>query len=70
MRQIGESLSFEAIETALMYVDYLHGMICDGVSPTRLMNPAGFQRFCQRYKEERIFNGNNHSRMVLRWSLQ
>ena len=58
MRQDGKSLSFEAIETALMYVDHLLGMFRDGASPTRLMNPAAFQRFCQRYKEERISSGN------------
>ncbi|KAH0833863.1 hypothetical protein J3R83DRAFT_11030 [Lanmaoa asiatica] len=58
MRQDGKSLSFEAIETALMYVDHLIGMFRDGVFPTHLMNPAGFQRFCQRYKEERILSGN------------
>lgn len=57
MRQDWKSLSFEAIETALMYVDHLLGMFHDGVTPTSLMNPAGFQRFCQRYKEQRILNG-------------
>lgn len=58
MRQDGKALSFEAIETALMYVDHLLGMFRDGVSPTRLMNPAGFQRFCQRYKDERVLDDN------------
>lgn len=58
MRQDGKSLSFEAIETALMYVDHLIGMFRDGGSPTPLMNPAGFQRFCQRYKDEKILSSN------------
>jgi len=58
MRQDSKSLSFEAMETALMYVDHLLGLFRDGVSTSRLMNPAGFQRFCQRYKQERIANGD------------
>jgi len=58
IRQDGKSLSLEAIETALMYVDLLVGRFLDGVSPSRLLNPAGFQYFCQRYKEERILSGS------------
>ena len=66
MRQDGKSLSFEALETALMYVDYLLGMFHDGVSPSRLMNPAGFQRFCRRYKDEKSSSGNkSFQEMVL-----
>jgi hypothetical protein len=58
MRQDWKPLSFEAIETALMYVDHILGMFRDGEVPTRFMNPAVFQRFCQRYKEERVSSGN------------
>ena len=58
MRQDWKPLSFEAIETALMYVDHILGMFRDGEAPTRLMNPAVFQRFCQRYKEEMVSSGN------------
>ena len=64
MRQDGKSLSFEAMETALMYVDHILGMFRDGVSPTRLMNPAGFQRFCQRYKEQSISSGRTMFRAM------
>jgi len=58
MRQDWKSLSFEAIETALQYIDHLLGMFRDSVPPTRLMNPAGFQRFCQRYKEQKVSSGS------------
>ncbi|KAH7882115.1 hypothetical protein F5I97DRAFT_416182 [Phlebopus sp. FC_14] len=57
MRQDRRPLTFEAIETALMYVDHLLTVFHDGASPPGQLNPAGFQRFCQRYKDERIKDG-------------
>ncbi|KAF8838087.1 hypothetical protein BDN67DRAFT_955663 [Paxillus ammoniavirescens] len=57
MREDEKPLTFEAIETALMYTDYVLGLFGDGVSPSHLLNPAGFQRFCQKYKNEKISGG-------------
>jgi len=59
MRQDGKPLTFEAMETALMYVDHVLSLFRDNVSPSHLLNPAGFQRFCQRYKDERTLGGHS-----------
>jgi len=61
MRRDGQPLSIEAIETIWTYCDSLlddFGSVGDGLPhPRRRMNPAGFERFCRNYKNERVING-------------
>ena len=57
MRQDGQPLSPEAIETIWMYHDNLLDKFGDEVPPS--VTSEGFRRFCQRYKEERLSNGYN-----------
>ncbi|KAL4077425.1 hypothetical protein J3A83DRAFT_4087116 [Scleroderma citrinum] len=64
IRQDGKPLTYEAVETILMYVDHLLDLFRDGESPSRYLSPAGFHRFCQRYKDERVKCGyRDFSRM-------
>ncbi|KAF9234412.1 hypothetical protein BU15DRAFT_52641 [Melanogaster broomeanus] len=66
MRQDGKPLTFEAIETALMYVDHILGLFHDGRVTITLLNPCRFQRFCQRYKDERTLGGySSFHKMIL-----
>ncbi|KIK93804.1 hypothetical protein PAXRUDRAFT_828606 [Paxillus rubicundulus Ve08.2h10] len=60
LRQDGKPLTLEAVETVLMYADYVLGLFGDGVSPSSLLNPAGFQRFCQKYKNQRVSGGHSN----------
>ncbi|KIM56990.1 hypothetical protein SCLCIDRAFT_131447 [Scleroderma citrinum Foug A] len=54
IRQDGKPLTYEAIETMLMYVDHLLDLYHEDVSPSQQLSPAWFHRFCQRYKDERV----------------
>ncbi|KAI6017883.1 hypothetical protein EDC04DRAFT_2743497 [Pisolithus marmoratus] len=64
IRQDGQPLTCEALETVLVYVDHVLDLFLDGVSPWHQLNPASFQSFCQRYKNERIKSGYGHFGMM------
>lgn len=57
IRQDGQPLTCEALETTLLYIDHVLDLFLDGVSPWHRLNPTSFQSFCQRYKDERIQSG-------------
>ncbi|KAI6156293.1 hypothetical protein EDD17DRAFT_1489556 [Pisolithus thermaeus] len=57
IRQDGQPLTCEALETTLIYVDYLLDLFLEGVSPWHRLNPTNFQSFCQRYRDEQIKSG-------------
>lgn len=57
VHQDGISLTHEALETILMYIDHLLDLIGDGVSPSHQLCRTGFERFCHRYKAEQIQRG-------------
>ena len=55
MRQDGQPLTPEAIETMWMYNDHLLNVFGDGRRP--LVTSDRFEKFCKKYKEERLLNG-------------
>jgi hypothetical protein len=61
MRKDYQPLTEEAIETIWMYHDRLLDLFGEGNPslPQRVMNRAGFDRFCEEYKEEKLMNGYN-----------
>lgn len=64
IRQDGQPLTCEALETTLMYVDHVLDLLRDGVSPWHQLNPVSFQTFCQRYKDERVKSGYSYFDMM------
>jgi hypothetical protein len=55
MREDGQPLSPEAIETIWMYNDHLLDLFGDGSPPK--VTRDGFRKYCKKYKEERLLNG-------------
>lgn len=64
IRQDGQPLTCEALETTLMYVDHILDLLRDGISPWHQLNPVSFQTFCQRYKDERVNSGYGYFDMM------
>ncbi|KAJ7064911.1 hypothetical protein C8F01DRAFT_1021620 [Mycena amicta] len=59
MRQDGQPLTRESIETIWMYHDHLLDLFGDGSPPHNQMTRKMFQKYCASYKEERLMNGYN-----------
>ncbi|KAF5376657.1 hypothetical protein D9615_007836 [Tricholomella constricta] len=58
MRKDGKPLTEESIETIWMFHDYLLDLFGDEppIAASKATNRATFDRFCQRYKNERLLN--------------
>lgn len=59
MRKDGKPLTEQSIETIWMFHDYLLDLFGDDppIAAKKAMNRAAFDRYCQRYKDERLMNG-------------
>ncbi|KAF7316395.1 MYND-type domain-containing protein [Mycena indigotica] len=57
MRQDGKPLTRESIETIWMYHDHLLDLFGEGAPPYSQMTRQKFEKYCERYKEERLLNG-------------
>jgi hypothetical protein len=61
MRKDGKPLTKEAIETIWMYHDNLLDLFGDDPSIAKSrMNRTSFDRYCAKYKKERLSNGYNN----------
>ncbi|KAG5643657.1 hypothetical protein DXG03_000537 [Asterophora parasitica] len=61
MRKDGKPLTEQSIETIWMFHDYLLELFGDvpPIAANKATNRPAFDRFCQRYKDEKLLNDDN-----------